>query len=333
MFCRCSLLIILSLILIASANEGFVKEELFARIGNLTGPTLREWPWPSYSEGPPCPPRYRQKLVPLTADDLRTTLLEIDALSSVFEQQLYDLNIPTGISVGIVYDQEELFSKGYGTIHKNKNEPPTATTLYNIGSVTKIFTSLALYHTVEAGMVSLTAPVTDFFNEENPPVFSIHNPYSSEGSSAVTLHSLASQASGLPREAFCGAYPVTKDCANNTLAAQINLEHLSDFGLLFSPFSGSHYSNLGLSLLGRSLERVWNQEYEDFMVEHIFPNIGMPNSGFEYTQTVRENLATGYVVSGPDSMEHILLLQLYCIIQNQWHGQHLLEELIHQHKI
>lgn len=132
-------------------------------------------------------------------------------------------------------------------------------------------------------------------------LYSIHNPYSSEGSSAVTLHSLASQASGLPREAFCGAYPLTKDCENNTLAAQINLEHLSDFGLLFSPFSGSHYSNLGLSLLGRSLERVWNQEYEDFMVEHIFPNIGMPNSGFEYTQTVRENLATGYVVSGPDS--------------------------------
>ena len=211
-------------------NTG-IKDGNFAADAGIK---LREWPWPAWSSGPPCPARYRQQLLPITGDQLEGALEEVRTLCELFNQELVEIGITSGISVGVVYDQQILFSEGFGTINVDENQPPLESTIYNIGSVTKVFTSLALYNAVQEGMVALTDPVTKFFNEQQPPVFSIHNPYSSEGADAVTLHSLASQASGLPREAFCGAYPVTKNCQNLTEAAGLNMEHLSNFGLLYS---------------------------------------------------------------------------------------------------
>ena len=259
--------------------------------------SLREWPYTNWLYGPPCPSRYRQQLLPIDSADIQLALTKVEDALKLYVREMEGIGLKVGVSVGIVYDQQVLFSEGFGTINARETTPPIDTTVFNIGSVTKIFTSLGLYHSVQENLVSLTDPVTKFFNEENPPVFSIHNPYSSEGSAAVTLHSLASQASGLPREAYCGAYPVTENCTDNEIAAQLNLEHLSNFGLLYSPFTGSHYSNLGLALLGRSLERVWGQQYEDYMVNNIFPAIGMNTmTGFTYSQNVIDNMATGYVV-------------------------------------
>lgn len=261
-----------------------------------TNVTLREWPYVSWLYGPPCR-KNDLKLVPIQTSDVKQAISEIESISKLFIKQLEDLSLKIGLSVSVVYDQQVLLSEGYGSINVNSNTPPSDTTVFNIGSVTKIFTSLAFYHSVEQKYVSLTDPVTKFFNSQNPPEFSIHNPYSSEGSDAVTLHSLASQSSGLPREAFCGAYPITKQCENNTYAAQENLSKLSQFGLLYSPFTNSHYSNLGLALLGRCLERVWNEEYETYMENTVFPSIGMTtNTGFSYTQQVIDNMATGYAV-------------------------------------
>ena len=79
-------------------------------------------------------------------------------------------------------------------------------------------------------------------------------------------------------------------------AAQLNMEQLKRFDLLYAPYTSSHYSNLGLALLGRSLERAWGQQYEDYIVNEILLPLNMTSSGFNYTAAVKKQLVTGYLV-------------------------------------
>ena len=264
---------------------------------NVSNVHVIEWPWRNWQNGPPCPLRHHQQLVPqLDTSLLRSALEEVNLLFEEEAVGLAQAGMPCGLAVSIVYGQQVLLEKGYGKLNKSTTQPPTANTIFDVGSVTKIFTSLGLFHSVDKGLVNLDDKVTKFFNAENPPAFTINNPYSSDGADAVTLRSLAAQSSGLPREAYCGVYPVTAQCLSDTMATQLNFEALSKIGLLFSPMTNAHYSNLGLALLGRCLERVWNVKYEDYMVNNIFLPLGMNSTGFEYTAEVKENMITAYAI-------------------------------------
>ena len=264
--------------------------------------TLRDWPWENWGEGPPCPIRHHKQLVSIkNSSVIKLAIENVKLLMEAEINNLAAINILPGITISIVYGDEVLYAQGFGRINKTSTEAPTADTIYDVGSVTKIFTSLALFQTISQEKVSLDAKVTDYFNQNNPPIFDINNPYSIEGADAVTLRSLAAQSSGLPREAYCGVYPLTLACLNKNEAAQLNFNALSKIGLLYSPLTGSHYSNLGLALLGRTLERVWGEEYEDYMVDNIFTPIGMNSSGFVFTQDVIDKMAVGYLIEGPNA--------------------------------
>lgn len=263
---------------------------------------LREWPWSSWDYGPSCPPRNQFQFNALDVDSpvLKTALALVDDVVTGYFADLEALNVHTGAYFSVVYNDQVLFSKAYGTLTP-EGEVATEDTVYNIGSVTKIFTSLAFMATVEKGTVGLDSRVTDFYNEDSPPAFAMRNPYSSLGADAVTLHSLAMQSAGLPREAPCGIYPLVSydpSCGNGTEEAT-NFEYLNNFPLVFPPYTRSTYSNLGLSLLGRSLERVWGEPYEQFMEEDILTKIGMASSGFVYTPEVLSNMAQGWEILGP----------------------------------
>ena len=87
----------------------------------------------------------------------------------------------------------------------NKQILPTGDTIYQIGSITKIFTSLFLFHLIQQGVVSLNSQVGDFFNSDNPPEFRlVIDPHNKARN--ITFHSLATHASGLPREAPTALY-------------------------------------------------------------------------------------------------------------------------------
>lgn len=263
---------------------------------------LREWPWTSWDNGPICPPRNQFQFNALDVDApvLKAAFALADDVISGYFADLEAVNIHTGAYFTVVYNDQVLFSKAYGTLTPG-GDMATEDTVYNIGSVTKIFTSLAFMATVENGTVGLDSRVTDFYNENSPPAFAMHNPYSDLGADAVTLHSLAMQSAGLPREAPCGIYPLVSydpGCGNGTEEAT-NFEYLNNFPLVFPPYTRSTYSNLGLSLLGRSLERVWGEPYEEFMEQSILSQIGMASSGFVYTPDVLDNMAQGWDVIGP----------------------------------
>src|SRR5689334_8687483 len=67
-----------------------------------------------------------------------------------------------GLSIGIVYDQELIWAKGYGSADLEKRVPATPATLYRIASVSKLFTATAIMQLRDAGKLRLDDPVAQY---------------------------------------------------------------------------------------------------------------------------------------------------------------------------
>ena len=108
-------------------------------------------------------------------------------------------NVPGLIST-IVYDQQQIFTQGYGSrdVFNSSAPPPSGDDLVEIASITKTFTDLLLYYLRDNDQynVALNDPITKYL-----PTFSIKNPYNSD---TIKLINLATQTSGVQRE---GPYP------------------------------------------------------------------------------------------------------------------------------
>jgi len=154
----------------------------------------------------------------------------------------------------------------------------------------------------EKNRISYEQPITDFYNQQTPPAFNMHNPYF-DGQpplsplDSVNFHSLAAHISGVPREApGGGATPLNED--------EI-FEILSNYSLQFPPFTQPHYSNFGISLMGRAMARAVNTSYEKYVTDELFTPLGMHSSGFDSnSSTVIDNMAIGFTISNNQPVEY-----------------------------
>ena len=147
-----------------------------------------------------------------------------------------------------------------------------------------------LHKLADMGIVKFTDPVTKFFNDVDTPAFRILNPYDEEaGADAVTLESLASQSSGIPRQSPCINYTSCKDVDVMDFLATIPLWH--------QPLTSPHYSDIAYAILGHCLERAirnatgTNITYEQFMKENIFDPFEMTSTGYDYPDDIRARMA------------------------------------------
>lgn len=143
----------------------------------------------------------------------------------------------------------------------------------------------------DQGVLQTTDPVTKFFNEKDEPAFSPVNPYDPKlGAAAVTLESLASHTSGLPRESPC---LYGKECDKEAVRM------VSAFPLFHQPLTRPHYSNIGYTILGRSCERAVQRHnndqttYEEWLVKKALLPFNMTSSGFDYPNDIVKRMAAG----------------------------------------
>ena len=120
---------------------------------------------------------------------VQSTLRLIDAWLE--SEQCY-AQLP-GLSAGLVVDQELIWTGGYGYSNPEEKIPTTADTLYSICSISKLFTSIAVMQLRDADVLRLADPVHKFL-----PWFEITQP--NEDSAPITIESLLTHSSGLPRE-------------------------------------------------------------------------------------------------------------------------------------
>lgn len=175
----------------------------------------------------------------------------------------------------------------YGAAVKNGGPPLDGDTVFEIGSVTKVFTSLLLADAASRGEVSLTDPITKHLPS------SVAVP--SRGR-AITLADLASHVSGLPR---LPTNVAPKDASNPY--ADYTVENLYQFLSTYQPTRDAgasyEYSNLGAGLLGHLLTRRVGMDYESLVKARITGPLGMTSTGVTLSAAARARLAAGYDAS------------------------------------
>ena len=189
-----------------------------------------------------------------------------------------------GMVVGVIGPQGS-HTIGYGKLSAADPRTPDGDTVYEIGSVTKVFTSLLLSDMVQKGEVKLDDPVAKFL----PATVKVPE----HGGKKITLVDLATQSSGLPRmpSNFKPKDP-TNPYADYTPAQMY--EFLSGYEMTRDPGEKYEYSNLGVGLLGHALSLRAGKDYETLVRERILKPLRMDNTAIVFTPAMKAHLAAGH---------------------------------------
>ena len=189
--------------------------------------------------------------------------------------------------VGLVAkDGVTVASKAAGIANKATGAAIDLNTKFNLGSMNKMFTAVAIAQLAQAGKLSFTDTIAkhlpDYPNKEV--------------AEKVTIHQLLTHTSGM------GLYWNEKFRAQRekltTVAAHLPL-FVSD-PLSFPPGEKFQYSNSGYMVLGAIIEKVSGQDYYSYVQEHVYKPAGMTDTGFYEPGKEIPNLAIGYTKMGLD---------------------------------
>ena len=205
-----------------------------------------------------------------------TTARIVENISSVIEYELQDKQIPA-ISIALVEGQKILWSGGFGFQDPENEIKATSNTVYKIGSVSKLFTDIAVMQLVEKGELNLDVPITEYL-----PDFKPENPFGTE----ITLRQLMSHRSGLVREPPVGNY---FDDSGTSLKETI--ESLYSTKIVYPPESKTKYSNAAIATVGYVLEQTQGKPFAKYLKEAVLDPIGLEVSAFEPTAATSANLA------------------------------------------
>ena len=190
-----------------------------------------------------------------------------------------------GVAVGVVCDQELVWSRGFGYADVEKKVPVTPKTLFRMASNTKMFTATAVMQLRDAGKLRLDDPVA-----RHLPWFQTQPAGEDDG--PVRIEHLLTHGSGLPREA---AFPYWSTFAFPT-AGEIR-KTVASQRAAYAPDTRWKYSNLAFALAGMVVEEVSGEPYGAYLRRHILDPLGMTASSLD---TPAGGLATGYGRRMPD---------------------------------
>jgi CubicO group peptidase (beta-lactamase class C family) len=183
----------------------------------------------------------------------------------------------SGMVIAIVQD-DQIEIRGYGKATED-GAAPDEHTLFELGSVAKVFTALTLATMVSDGKVALDDPVEEFL----PATVRVPDHEGTE----ITLLSLATHTSGLPR----------LDSFNTEWAAGWLYEFLADYTLERDPGTHYEYSNLGMGLLGHALSVREEKPFGDLVNERVLVPLGMSHT-FVGASPAELRLSQGYDIEG-----------------------------------
>jgi D-alanyl-D-alanine carboxypeptidase len=185
-------------------------------------------------------------------------------------------------NVLVEQDGKMLLKKSYGLANESWSVPNTVDTGFEIASLTKQFTAVAILQLAEAGQLSVKDPVSKFY------------PQAPASWSSITVEELLNHTSGLPNNGI-------KDY-NKGLTVSYTTEELiatfRDRPLVAAPGTKWAYTNTEYYLLAYIIEHLSHQTYGAYLTDHIFKPLGMSHSGFEGTLTIIPKMAEGYTREG-----------------------------------
>ena len=199
-------------------------------------------------------------------------------------QELVDNGYAVGIVVGVL-DSNKTEFYGYGKLSQNGDQTVDEDTIFEIGSITKVFTTLILADMIEKGELGLNDPIENFLPVKVP----------TKNGKRITLEHLATHTSGLPRMPDNFA-PENWSNPYRDYTVENMYEFLSSYTLTRDPGTQYEYSNLGMGLLGHVLSLESGMTFEELVKNRICDEVGLENTTISLTPQQQVRLAKGHQV-------------------------------------
>ena len=181
-----------------------------------------------------------------------------------------------GASIAVWHDGV-LSEAAAGVVNLNTGVEATPDTLFQIGSITKLYTTVLILQLVEEGLLSLDEPIRTYL-----PDFKVSD---AEATAKVTLRHLLTHTSGIDGDYFVDAGR-GEDRIEKFVSQLGDLPNLSPLGHMFA------YCNVGFVIAGRVIEKVTGLTWDKAMRTRIVKNIGTPS--------LLDPARTGYATSHRD---------------------------------
>lgn len=204
----------------------------------------------------------------------------IEAAREAVAKQL-DTGIPSSATVAVMVDGEIVYAEGFGLRDRAENLPVETDTQFNIGSISKIFTTAAALILEQEGKLSLDRPVTDYL-----PDFTMKD----ARYKGITVRMLLNHTSGLPGTTEMKDSMTT---VKNRNYVEETLERLKTCNLMNDPGKIGIYCNDGFTVAEAVIERVSGMSYSDFLEQKILTRLGLENTS-AYFKDGNQNIARVY---------------------------------------
>jgi CubicO group peptidase (beta-lactamase class C family) len=221
--------------------------------------------------------------MPNTVPALTKADLEV-FLDGLIPLQLQNQNI-AGAVVSVVKDGQLLLAKGYGYADFAAKKPIVAEeTLFRPGSISKLFTAIAVMQLVEQGKLDLDTDVSAYLDFKIPKTYP----------EPITLRRLLTHTAGF------------EETVKNLFLPRVQqMKPLRDYlvaalpARIFPPGKIPAYSNYGLSLAGYIVQRTSGERFEEYIENHIFKPLKMQSSTFEQPlpKALASRMSQGYLIA------------------------------------
>ncbi len=209
---------------------------------------------------------------------MTATAAYADSPDKVVNEVMHDYmqknNVP-GAAV-LIYTDGKPTSYYFGYADLGHKKPVTKDTIFELGSLTKLMTTLLLAQEVDYAKIKLQDPVTKYI------------PTLPASFSNLTMRSLATHTTGLPLF-------LPSDIKNR---ADWEQKYAANWKADFAPDTQFRYSNVGIGLIGQALEAVTHESFDKLYRTKILDPLGMQPIGLTVPKKLQVNIAQGYDEKG-----------------------------------
>ncbi len=208
----------------------------------------------------------------------------IDAISAEIEAARRDQAIP-GVGVAVTQGDDVLLAEGFGLADVERNVAVSAESVFELASITKLFTAEAVLLLAQQNRLQLSDPIGNYL----PDLPAAWQP--------IAIHHLLAHQSGIRNYTSVDAYWQTTrlDVAREDILALV-----ADLPLDFAPGERNRYDNSAYFLLGMLIEAVSSQPYDQFLHDAIFAPLGMAATRANDPYAIIPNRVQGYSLADGD---------------------------------
>ncbi|MFJ7213390.1 serine hydrolase domain-containing protein [Amycolatopsis sp. NPDC098790] len=183
-----------------------------------------------------------------------------------------------------VYAGGEIIDHAAGVLNKGTGVEADADSLFQIGSITKIWTTTLALQLADEGLLDLDQPVRKYL-----PEFTIAD---EEAAAKITVRQLMCHTSGFEGDIFTDTGRGA-DCIEKYVAT------LGDVPQLFAPGEMFSYNNAAFCVLGRVVEVLRGKSYNDCLADHLFVPLGLTHAAASPYEAIRFRAALGHLTPEP----------------------------------